>query len=151
MNLPPSTTHTTEFVIVSDTVTNATNIFSLVTKKSGLFDTMGTRFLCDLVLNQKSNVKTNISSYFASYLQIYTDFCPPYFQTIKLWWIVPYYELCHLHCTNWQLKCCTWRLYFSSWWPQTWGFFLILSPVPTCRLYQVTPSLTGVQDIKVLG
>ena len=85
MNLPPSTTHTTEFVIiVSDTVTNATNIFSLVTKKSGLFDTMGTRFLCDLVLNQKSNVKTNISSYFASYLQIYTDFCPPYFQTIKL-------------------------------------------------------------------
>ena len=79
-----STTHTTEFVIVSDTVANATKIFSLVTKKSGLGDTMATRFLCDLVLNQKSKVQTNISSYFASYLQIYTDFCPPYFQTIKL-------------------------------------------------------------------
>ena len=68
---------------MSDTVANATKIFSLVTKKSGLV-VMATRFLCDLVLNQKSKVQTNISSYFASYLQIYTDLCPPYFQTIKL-------------------------------------------------------------------
>ena len=26
-----------------------------------------------------------------------------------------YYELRHLHYTNWQLQICIWRLYFSSW------------------------------------
>jgi len=35
-------------VIVTDTVADASNIFSLATKKSGLFDTMATRFLYDL-------------------------------------------------------------------------------------------------------
>ena len=48
-------------------VTNATNIFSLVTKNSGLVATLVTRFLYDLDLNNfsKSEVKTNISSYLA--------------------------------------------------------------------------------------
>ena len=27
-------------------------------------------------------------------------------------------ELCHLHDTNWRLKICIWRLYFSSWSPK---------------------------------
>ena len=34
------------------------------------------------------------------YLQIYTDFNPWYFQTIKSDRIAPYYELCHLHYKN---------------------------------------------------
>ena len=34
------------------------------------------------------------------YLQIYTDFNPRYFQTIKSDRIAPYYELCHLHYKN---------------------------------------------------
>ena len=53
--------------IVTDMVTNATNIFSLVTKNSGLVATLVTRFLYDLDLNNFSNskVKTNISSYLA--------------------------------------------------------------------------------------
>ena len=36
----------------------------------------------------------------ALYLQIYTDFNPWYFQTIKSDRIAPYYELCHLHYKN---------------------------------------------------
>ena len=28
-----------------------------------------------------------------------------------------YYELCHLHYTNWRQKICIWQLYFSSWSP----------------------------------
>ena len=51
--------------IVTDMVANATNIFSLVTKNSGLVATLATRFLYDLYLNWKSKVKTNISSYLA--------------------------------------------------------------------------------------
>ena len=39
-------------------------------------------------------------------------------------------ELRHLHYTNWQLKICIWRLYFSSWWPKgNLRIFLISSPV----------------------
>ena len=38
--------------IVTDTVTNATNIFSLVTKNSGLVATLVTRFLYDLHLGK---------------------------------------------------------------------------------------------------
>ena len=30
----------------------------------------------------------------------------------------PDYELRHLHYTNWRLKICIWRLYFSSWSPK---------------------------------
>ena len=37
--------------IVTDTVANATNIFSLVTKNSSLFAKVATRFLYDLDLN----------------------------------------------------------------------------------------------------
>ena len=37
--------------IATDTVTNVTNIFSLVTKNSGLVATLATRFLCALDLN----------------------------------------------------------------------------------------------------
>ena len=37
--------------IATDTVTNATNIFSLGTKNSGLVATLVTRFLYDLDLN----------------------------------------------------------------------------------------------------
>jgi len=37
--------------IATDTVTNATNIFSLATKNSGLVATLVTRFLSDLGLN----------------------------------------------------------------------------------------------------
>ena len=51
--------------IATDTVTNVTNIFSLVTENSGLVATLATRFLCALDLNYKSLVKTNISSYLA--------------------------------------------------------------------------------------
>ena len=41
----------------------------------------------------------------------------------------PDYELCHLHYTNWRLKICIWRLYFSSWSLKgDLGIFLILSP-----------------------
>ena len=39
-------------------------------------------------------------------------------------------ELRHLHYTNWWLKICIWRLYFSSWSPKgDLRIFLILSPV----------------------
>jgi len=38
-------------IIATDTVTNATNIFSLATKNSGLVATLATRFLYDLDLN----------------------------------------------------------------------------------------------------
>ena len=37
--------------IATDTVANATNIFSLATKNSGLVATLATRFLDDLDLN----------------------------------------------------------------------------------------------------
>ena len=37
--------------IATDTVTNVTNIFSLVTNNSGLVATLATRFLCALDLN----------------------------------------------------------------------------------------------------
>ena len=50
---------------MTDTVANATNIFSLATKSSGLVVTLVTRFLYALDLNLKSRVKTNISSYLA--------------------------------------------------------------------------------------
>ena len=40
------------------------------------------------------------------------------------------YELRHLHYTNWRLKICIWRLYFSSWSPKgDLRIFLISSPV----------------------
>ena len=60
-------TETAGLEIVTDMVTNVTNIFSLVTKNSGLVATLVTRFLYDLDLNNFSNskVKTNISSYLA--------------------------------------------------------------------------------------
>ena len=48
--------------IATTTVTNLPNVFSLVTKNSVLVLTLGTRFLYDLDLNGKSEVKTNISS-----------------------------------------------------------------------------------------
>ena len=66
--------------------------------------------------------------------------------TIKLWWIVPYCELCNfLYYTNWWLIMCIWWLYFSSWSPKgDLRIFFILSPVLPCRHYQVTPSLTVV-------
>ena len=51
--------------IATDMVANATNIFSLATKNSGLDATLATKFLYDLELNQISKVKTNISSYLA--------------------------------------------------------------------------------------
>ena len=51
--------------IATDTVVNVTTICSLMTKNSGLVATLATRFLYDLDLNQKSTVKTNISSYLA--------------------------------------------------------------------------------------
>ena len=60
-------TETTGLEIVTDMFDNATNIFSLATKNSGLVTTLVTRFLYDLDLNnyQNSKVKTNISSYLA--------------------------------------------------------------------------------------
>ena len=40
------------------------------------------------------------------------------------------YELRHLHFTNWRLKICIWRLYFSGWSPKgNLKIFLISSPV----------------------
>ena len=41
----------TQLEIATDTVANATNIFSLATEKSGLVATLATRFLYDLDLN----------------------------------------------------------------------------------------------------
>ena len=39
-------------------------------------------------------------------------------------------ELGHFHDTNWRLKICIWRLYFSSWSPKgDLRIFLISSPV----------------------
>ena len=39
------------------------------------------------------------------------------------------YELRHLHFTNWRLKICIWRLYFSGWSPQgDLKIFLISNP-----------------------
>ena len=49
--------------IATDTVANATSIFSLATKTSGLVATLATRILYDIDL--KSKVKTNISSFLA--------------------------------------------------------------------------------------
>ena len=43
--------------IATDMVANATNIFSLATKNSGLDATLATKFLYDLELNQISKVK----------------------------------------------------------------------------------------------
>ena len=43
--------HKAGLEIATDTVTNATTIFSLVTKNSGLVATLVTRFLYDLDLN----------------------------------------------------------------------------------------------------
>ena len=54
-----------ELKIATNMVANATNIFSLATKNSGLDATLATKFLYDLELNQISKVKTNISSYLA--------------------------------------------------------------------------------------
>lgn len=51
--------------IVTDKVANATSIFSLATKTSGLMATLVIRFFYDLDLNKKSKDKTNISSYLA--------------------------------------------------------------------------------------
>ena len=51
------------------------------------------------------------------------------FSNNQIWWIVPYSELRHLHQTNWWLKICIWRLYFSSWLPKgDRRIFLISSP-----------------------
>ena len=49
--------------MATDMVAIATNIFSLATKNSSLVAKVATRFLYDLDLNEKSKVKTNISSY----------------------------------------------------------------------------------------
>ena len=49
-NVRLSVTETAGLEIVTDMVTNATNIFSLVTKNSGLVATLVTRFLYDLDL-----------------------------------------------------------------------------------------------------
>ena len=50
----------------TDMVANVTNIFSLVTKNSGLVAKVATRFLYDLDLNlKKSKVKTDIPPYLA--------------------------------------------------------------------------------------
>ena len=43
--------HKAGLEMVTDTVANATNIFSLATKNSGLVTTLVTKFLCDLDLN----------------------------------------------------------------------------------------------------
>ena len=51
--------------IATTTVTNLPNVFSLATKNSVLVLTLATRFLYDLDLNGKSEVKTNISSHLA--------------------------------------------------------------------------------------
>ena len=51
--------------ITTTTVTNLPNVFSLATKNSVLVLTLATRFLYDLDLNGKSEVKTNISSHLA--------------------------------------------------------------------------------------
>ena len=51
--------------IATTTVTNLPNVFSLATKNSALVLTLATRFLYDLDLNGKIEVKTNISSHLA--------------------------------------------------------------------------------------
>ena len=43
--------HLAGLEVATDTVANVTNIFSLVTKHSGLVATLATRFLCALDLN----------------------------------------------------------------------------------------------------
>ena len=43
--------HLAGLQVATDTSTNATNIFSLVTKHSGLVATLATRFLCALDVN----------------------------------------------------------------------------------------------------
>ena len=49
------------------------------------------------------------------------------------------YELRHFHFTNWRLKICIWRLYFSGWSPQgDLKIFLILSPVLAWRVMMMT-------------
>ena len=57
------------------------------------------------------------------------------FSNNQIWWIVPYYELHHLHYTNWQLKICIWPLHFSSWLPKgNLRIFSISSPVACDKL-----------------
>ena len=49
------------------------------------------------------------------------------------------YELRHLHFTNWRLKICIWRLYFSGWSPQgDLKIFLISSPAEDIQTYKAT-------------
>ena len=43
-------------------------------------------------------------------------------------------ELRHLHDSNWRLKICIWRLYFSSW-----------SPKGDLRIFLISSPVTGVQ------
>ena len=51
------------------------------------------------------------------------------FSNNQIWWILPCYEVHHLHYTNWWLKICIWQLYFSSWWPKgDLRIFFISSP-----------------------
>ena len=58
MNFGVTLASSTGLEIVTDTVINVTNIFSLATKNSGIVATLATRFLFDLDLNKKSKVKT---------------------------------------------------------------------------------------------
>ena len=56
-------------------------------------------------------------------------------------------ELRHLHCTNWRLKICIWRLYFSSWSPKgDLRIFLISSP--SSRLFFAYVIFAEVEIIK---
>ena len=46
-------------------------------------------------------------------------------------------ELRHLHYTNWRLKICIWRLYFSSWSPKgDLRIFLISSHVECAKVLE---------------
>ena len=56
-------------------------------------------------------------------------------------------ELRHLHYTNWRLKICIWRLYFSSWSPKgDLRIFLISSPAS--RLFFAYVMFAKVEIIK---
>ena len=53
-----------------------------------------------------------------------------------------YYELRHLHYSNWRLKICIWRLYFSSWSPKgDLRIYIISSLVLATEVYAWTVTL----------
>ena len=104
-----SVTETAGLQIVTDMVTNATNIFSLVTKNSGLVATLVTRFLydLDLIIFQRVKLKQTFHLILLCFRhkkcaklhkqsQVTSTFILTYLSAIisnnQIWWIALYYR-----------------------------------------------------------